>query len=317
MDNFKKEMLKEMRDSVWLAFHFSNKINEAHIMESQSRVPEIDEYIKRFIWAFEQMTHNATHDAVAVLTKNIFSDIKGCWFDAVNIYIEYKREGETRGDGVFNPERSKIVDGKINCLSGSFKFSGDWESLKIRMPEIISHEFLHAYEDYQRRINGKTTMGDVSKNSYYSVNQQLRNTATNFTEETLSNVYYYCHNIERRAYAAQLNQELLRFKNEIHDVDSAMQVLQKTSVYQGYVQLGQNLQQINATYQQNQWFKADIERFYYELTGKEMRASQVMKFMNRLYRKTWYFLRKKAMRFIRHIHENNNANPDWIEKIIF
>jgi hypothetical protein len=73
MKSFKQERLQEMRDSVWLAFHLSNKINEANIMEAQSRVPQIDEYIERFIWAFEKMTHDGTHNAVTVLSKNIFS----------------------------------------------------------------------------------------------------------------------------------------------------------------------------------------------------------------------------------------------------
>jgi hypothetical protein len=42
-----------------------------------------------------------------------------------------------------------------------------------------------------------------------------------------------------------------------------------------------------------------------------------MKFMNRLYQKTWYYFRKKLMQLVRNIHENNNSNPDWVEKIIF
>ena len=91
MKSFKKERLQEMRDSIWLAFHLSNKINEANIMESQSRVPQIDEYIEHFTWVVGQMTHNGTHDGVMNLTKNIFSDIKSCWFNNVNIYIEYKK----------------------------------------------------------------------------------------------------------------------------------------------------------------------------------------------------------------------------------
>ena len=316
MKSFKQERLQEMRDSVWLAFHFSNKINEANIMEGQSRVPQIDEYIERFIWAFEKMTHDGTHNAVTVLSKNIFSNIKGCWFKDVNIYVEYNKDLPLGGNGVFHDGRNKIVDGKLNCLSCSFKFSGKWEQLKFAIGEIISHEFLHAYEEYQRLLGSKMNIMDVGKNSYYGINQQLKATASNFVEDTLSNVYYYCHNIERLAYAAQLNQALLQYKNQIHDTDSAMKILQKIPQYKFYVQLGQKLQEITATYQQNQRYKADIERYYYELTGTEKNASQIMKFMNRLYNKTWYFLRKKTMRFIRHIHENNNSNSDWVEKFI-
>lgn len=317
MKSFKKKRLQEMRDSVWLAFHLSNKINEANIMEAQSRVPQIDDYIERFIWAFERITHNGTHDAVTNLSKNIFSNIKGCWFNDVNIYIEYKKDSPLGGDGVFHDGKNKIVDGKLNCLSGSFKLSGNWGQLKPLIGELISHEFLHAYENWRRLLGGKMSITDVASNSKYGINHQIKKTASNFVEETLSNVYYYCHNIERRAYAAQLNQALLQYKNQIYDTNSAMEILQNLPQYKFYVELGEKLQQINATYPQNQWYKADIERYYYELTGTEKKASQIMKFMNRLYQKTWYFFRKKAMRFIRHIHENNNSNPDWVEKIIF
>lgn len=317
MKSFKKERLQEMRDSIWLAFHLSNKINEANIMESQSRVPQIDEYIERFTWAVGQMTHNGTHDGVMNLTKNIFSDIKSCWFNNVNIYIEYKKDSPLKGEGVFHGRKNKIIDGKLDCLSGAFKLGGKWEQLKSAISEIVAHEFLHAYEDYHRLLGGKMSMTDVATNSHYGTNQVLKSTASNFVEDTLSKVYYYCHNIERRAYAAQLNQALLQYKDKIHDTDSALEILQTLPQYQFYVQLGVKLQSINAKYPQNKWYKADIERYYYELTGTEMRASKVMKFMNRLYQKTWYYFRKKLMQFVRNIHENNNSNPDWVEKLIF
>lgn len=308
MKQFYNDRLSEMKNSVWLGFHYSRKLNEATILEEHSRVPNIDTYIERFIWAFEKVTEGGTKDVLVNMTKNIFSDIKGCWFKDVNIKIQYKKEDRLKGDGVFQANTAKLENGILNCLNGTFAFGGDWGQLKPYIPEIISHEFLHAYECWQRMLGDKKSMLDTAKDSGYMVNQTLRATATNYVEEVLSNVFYYCHNMERRAYAAQLNQQLYRSKNEITDTESAMRILEQTPIYQHYVQLGQKLQEINNKYPNSQWYRADIERYYYELTGKELRASQVMKYMNRLYEKTWYFLRKKAMKYIRHIHESNENN---------
>lgn len=303
MKQFYNDRLNEMKDTVWLAFHNSRKLNEATILEEHSRVPNIDEYIERFIWAIEKMSEGGTKDVIFILNRNIFSDIQGCWFKDVYIKIEYKQNDELRGDGEFYSEKVKMENGLMNCLICVFVFGGDWLELKTHIPEIVSHEFLHAYECWQRMRSGKKNMLDVSKDSGYMVNKTLRTTATNYVEEVLSNVFYYCHNTERRAYCAQLIQQLKRMKNNITDPESAIKVLESTPIYQNYVQLGQNLQNIIAQYPNNRWYKADIERYYYDLTGKEMRAPQVMKYMKRLYQKTWYFLRKKAMKYIRHIHE--------------
>lgn len=316
MELFKKERRDEMRDSIWLAFHNSRNLNEATIMEAYSRVPEIDTYIERFIWALENVTENGTKDVLVNLTRNIFSDINGCWFNNVQIRIQYKRNSNLKGDGVFYSKDIKMEEGKVDCLSGAFSFGGDWNRLKPYIPEIVTHEFLHAYESYQRMLHGKKSLFDTGNDSHYMRNQTLRQTPTNFVEQVLSSVFYYCHNIERRAYAAQLNQQLLAQKAQITDTDSALRALENTSIYQHYLQLGQQLQQLNNTYANNKWYRADIERYYYDLTDKEARAPQIMKYMNRIYEKTWYFLRKKAMRYIRHIHESSESNGEIVERFI-
>ena len=313
VNSFIEERNREMQDSLWLGFHYSNKLNEARIMESYSRVPDIDSYISKFLEIMDIMTYYGEHDNTFTITKNVFSDIKSCWFENIELTIEYVREANVKGKGFISVKNATLSNGKLSTLKGSFVFHGDWKIIKRYVPGLVSHEFLHNYECWKRLLGGGKHMFDIAADSGYLINNQIALDSDNDTEKILSEIFYFCHNVERRAYTAQINQELKMYREDIHDKESAFEILKSISLYNRYVKLGAKLQLLNNAYKTDDDIKKDIVGYYYKVTGKTESPKNIMNYMCRIYQKTWYYVRKKTTQFINKLYENNSVPPEWIE----
>lgn len=87
--NIAKMMYDEMLSSLWIAFHNSYKMNEDMILENRGVVKNIDEYAQRFFEFLRNETNEGNKSVDCRLTTNIFADIEGCFFNDVNIRIQY------------------------------------------------------------------------------------------------------------------------------------------------------------------------------------------------------------------------------------
>ena len=207
-----------------------------------------------------------------------------------------------------------LIQGKINILKGVFVFNGDIEFIIKKLPLIIGHEFLHAYESWKCLLNGGKTLFDVAHQGHILKNNQILKMSKNDIEQALADVFYYCNNVERRAYLAQLNQELLLYKNDIKDVESTIQVIQKTPLYNNLITLGKNLYTIREGINQYPTYKTIIVNYFKELTGENKSAEYVLKYLEKLWNKTWQHFRLRTTRLVKMLFDSNNVAPQWIEE---
>lgn len=312
---FLEDRLNEMRNSLWLSFHYSNKLNESMIMESFGMVPDIDLYVDTFRECLLQQTNNGVTSTTFVITKNIFSNIPGCWFKDVEIKVQYTNN-QTKPKVIKGNFESEVtlVQGKINVLKGAFIFNGDINYIVNRMPMIIGHEILHAYESWKRLLNKSKSIFDAAKDGHVLQNNQIKELSKNDIEKALAEIFYYCNNIERRAYLAQLNQELLSYKENIKDVDSAIQIIQKIPVYKNLIIVGENLQVIRDEIKVNSTCRTVVINYFKRLTGENRNAEYILRYLEKLWSKTWKHFRLRTTRLIRSLFDSNNVAPSWIEE---
>ena len=105
--------------------------------------------------------------------ENLFIKVTNRFFDKVDIEfdIEY---GEINKQIITKSlyKSSKTIfnekTGRINTIHMSFNAKINiWNSLDLLIPTIC-HEFLHAYEDYERILNGKKSLFQTNiENKYY------------------------------------------------------------------------------------------------------------------------------------------------------
>ncbi len=72
---------------------------------------------------------------------------------------------------------------------------------------VVAHEVLHAYEDYNRRLNGKQSLEAFYDNGYYGAAEEVYS-ENNEPEKTLAYVIEFLSDVERNAYISQTMSEL-------------------------------------------------------------------------------------------------------------
>ena len=72
---------------------------------------------------------------------------------------------------------------------------------------VVAHEVLHAYEDYNRRLNGKQSLEAFYDNGYYGAAEEVYS-ENNEPEKTLAYVIEFLSDVERNAYISQTISEL-------------------------------------------------------------------------------------------------------------
>lgn len=307
-----KMMYDEMLSSLWIAFHNSYKMNEDMILENRGVVKNIDEYAQRFFEFLRNETNEGNKSVDCRLTTNIFADIEGCFFNDVNIRIQYTPTLTLERMNGFIEICNTLKDGKLTELKGVFVYKSPWGEVMNHADELFSHEMLHAYENFKRLGNGVKNLSQVAQGLKYGENHKLRQSAIKSNDNTmkiLSDMYYYTVSFEGRAYIAQLNKELGKRANEIYSSESAMNVLTSTGLYKRYQEYGENLEYIRNNFAV---YKLILEKHYKGLYGKDLDGKEVFKIYWRMWRSVWNKMRKKTARFMRKFYEGNDLTPNSI-----
>lgn len=147
-------------------------------------------------------------------------DIKISFFDnATNDY-----------DASYAPVGSKITNGQFEPLVLNVGFDSLYNRNELKV--ALMHELTHAYEDYNRRENGKDSLVDVGEKFGYFKN--ISGSYKTKNEEYVSSLLYYITSFEKNAHIAQFVGELRNNPNRFKSVEEVTNFLKQTEIYTTY-----------------------------------------------------------------------------------
>lgn len=153
------------------------------------------------------------------------------WIETFEIMVYYDENSNT--GAAYNPS-SQIVKSDNNT----------WKYLPLKLNVNLAfnnivvnlmHELTHAYEDYNRKINNKSSITDKAfENGYY-----LNNSVGNYDDEKkyISYILYYLTDFEVNAHLSQLKGELQNCDKYFVNIQQIVDFLRKTDVYERYTMI--------------------------------------------------------------------------------
>lgn len=153
------------------------------------------------------------------------------WIETFEIMVYYDENSNT--GAAYNPS-SQIV----KSVNNTRKFLPLKLSVNLAFNNIVvnlMHELTHAYEDYNRKINNKTSITNKAfENGYY-----LNNSVGNYDNEKkyISYILYYLTDFEVNAHLSQLKGELQNCDKYFVNIQQIVDFLRKTDVYERYTMI--------------------------------------------------------------------------------
>ena len=150
------------------------------------------------------------------------------WIESLQIMVyadEYSNTGASYNSS------SQIV----KCVNKKQKYFPLKLSINLVSKNIvisIMHELTHAYEDYNRRINGKTSLSDKAIETGYYLNKSVGN--YDFEKKYVSFILYYLTDFEVNAHLAQLKGELQNCDKHFVSIQQIINFLKEKDIYKRY-----------------------------------------------------------------------------------
>lgn len=140
----------------------------------------------------------------------------------------------------------------------------------------LCHELLHAYEDYQRRINGKPSIMDASlTNGYYGAKALIGNKDN--IKAIVADLIYRLTSFERNAYVSQLYSEIENGK-QIFCREDVFNNIKKSHAYSDYKRLKNNVTALNLLTAEND--RKSVIDAYNETISKSQHLNPSLKLVS-------------------------------------
>ena len=129
----------------------------------------------------------------------------------------------------YTPTKSKIIQNKFDPLHLEINLK---EVTKESLLVKLMHELTHAYEDYNRIVNGKESLTDIilrKGNNHNMVG------VYNDGKKYLSYLFYYIQGYERNAFMTELHAELKNSNKRFNKLSDIIAYLKQTKYYTNYM----------------------------------------------------------------------------------
>lgn len=251
------------------------------LLEERGIVPNIDAYIAVFL---NFLNKHVNDFGSYTMNQNNFRNIKGCFFNDVNIKIKWKERGPN--NGFTNSYIELEEDGKLDMLLLSFNFAGErWEMLQ-HARTLFAHELTHAYEAWQRLRKKGRSLFNVSHTTRYREVMRLRSSEDSL-EKRIGYINYYLFQFETNAYAASIREYLTPWAESLSNVNEAWEIVKSNVTYRNYIIIGEWINELGMM----ESMAKDIEDIWYGITGKHLSYGKILKKFHALYEKRWNQLR--------------------------
>lgn len=241
MINYEKQIEEEFKKHLFLEFRrscFSDDgvrfLSESShlIYEEMHIMPQIDDYTNTLINYLNSKINFKTKVNNITIEDNIFSGIKGCFFQKVqlnfNIIFSLKK--------VSNAFVVPSEDGTI--LEGEFNVQGPKNSIINEIKMLFEHELMHAYDNFMGLRHGKSFYNRGSYGAYGNNEDWLpKDYVTKTPAQELKVCLYYLSKIEINAYIAMFRQQLLKNVKKIKKSTDVAKIMKQTPIYGQYAEI--------------------------------------------------------------------------------
>ena len=191
-------MLKESMGVPIEVYELTNKLVKSFIKEKNKRNSVVRGDVMEFSYVYDSSPIQNTFVDEIILFLNVSSK-------DLNSYYDYKLSNWISKD-----KRFKKI---FITISISFENLKDFK-------DIVSHELLHAFADYKRRIGDNMGLTKLDGEYISFQTKDLTNISKNFTKplKYIEYFLYYLMSIEKRANVTQLYFELEKMDFNIEDI---------------------------------------------------------------------------------------------------
>jgi len=271
LENFKKHLSFE--------WYWEKLLYEGRLDERRGIFPNEKIYYGRLIDYLNTKNINNKQPGIYKfqIPENIFSDVDNRFFNKVNITfkIEYGNFGPfVKGTSSYNSILTHFDNNtkRIDTININFDCKIDLFSGLESLIPLICHEFLHAYEDYSRRISGSKSLYDYnSNNKYYD------NLVRNSLEGNLRKLRYIIYRLtpsEINASVSEIIGEIEKNKGKLKNEQDIINIVKQSYVFNEYEKIGDYIEDIaNIT---NETEKKEVLKYWCINTNSKIRTYNKM-----------------------------------------
>ena len=303
-DSIEYKLGTEIMRDIILEFCLGSKYNiekqqliesKGRLLEERCLLPNFHEYMQIFwkylIGGLNQKIYYFT------IYKNIFENIKDCFFSKLILHIEYF-PNEDVYEASYSPENAYFNKdtGKLKELCIIIKIGCTEEEIKSNFMRAFAHELTHAYEDFLRQKANRKSFKEISKTTSH---QHIKLNSDNEVEKFINSICYNLQKTEENAYITGLFGELIGMNEFMTDSISAYECLRKTEKYQTILSLKKEIEDLQKYGCKDQEHAEQILKFYNKITDKKYTSViRIIKVLNYKFSKLWTDFRKKASKVL-------------------
>lgn len=229
MKNLDKYLLEHIELSEQMIFEIMGVLRESHGYNSEIAkfilysIKPYFENSKKYKDFKKRQTDNCEWDISE-------EDVGVCsWFTSIHIRVKWMRNERRYCTGGYNTGLSVIDENGFKpVIHIIVRGNSEWAMLDETLT-ALSHELLHAYEDYRRKINGYKGIGEMSLYMPY------RGYLANYEQSEIAKLLYRLVSFERHAYLSELYIALID-KSDSYKKEDLLKAVQDTRIYKLYIE---------------------------------------------------------------------------------
>lgn len=237
--------MEKLEEHLYCEFKYGSGYYKPLVKEERGRIPMLDEYMEIFNNILMANVNNGNNSIV--INKNIFSGIDNCFFDKCEIEVKLIKNAFTDSKGGYYPMTSEndILNNKMKFLVIDLEIYGPTYNECVDEAIItFSHELTHAYEDYERLVNGRQGIDSEAENiGYYDMIEAINNGVSGLSAK-IAGIMYEFNKSERNAHLSELYAELCKMNYSTSS--EAFNAIRQTTPYSTYENVKNAIEYINS-----------------------------------------------------------------------
>ena len=233
MKNIDQYLLEHIELNRRLIF-WESALNEKHGYDEDT-VSFVLNNIKPAIEAskeFQDFAKGKTQSTTLLLTTDKIGKTR--WISSISIKINWVFDKIQDIKGGYPAGYARMEEVGLSFSINITVYGYNAYEMLNRVIATLSHELLHAYEDYQRKVGGKPDLKDIfMKSPYPAINSLLHNPIVSEPQKVLLEILYFLNPEERNANLSTLYAEL-KTTCLLLSRENVLAAIQKTSYYKEY-----------------------------------------------------------------------------------
>ena len=270
--NINENIIENINDSLLqhIAVDYINSSQQYILLEKYGIYNGCEDLVN-FIIKKIKSKYNHKEGTYIIEIKNNQLTFNNVFFKILNLHIEFKKNITTNGEYNLNSKFDKdsllINNVKIQLNLNVLNWEKD-----IR--QILYHELIHAWDDYNSYLQNKGGLLNIIKPSY---NNYIKGKlSTDNIKQILSDILYHLDDIEKNSYIAELRGDLESYKETIHGPQEAYNIIKNSVAYKNIMTSKDIIDGLKNNEYNNE-IKQKIYSAYKELNNVDWTDNKIMK----------------------------------------